>query len=112
VLTWNQHYQCVAEAVGAKPNYMHVSTDLLIAFNPELEGWLKGGFANSQVFDNSKIKSLVPDFRATTVFRQGIQQTIRQFQSNPRLQTVDAKFDQWCDRVIGAVQKMLPHPGF
>jgi len=52
-----------------------------------------------------KIKSLVPDFVATTTFKQGIGQTIEHFQRTPELRTVDAKFDQWCDRVVAMVPK-------
>jgi nucleoside-diphosphate-sugar epimerase len=108
VLTWNQCYQIVADIVGARPKFVHVSSDLLTKFNPELEGWLAGGFSNSVVFDNSKIKSWVPDFVATTGFKDGIGQTIRHFQANPRLQVVDAKYDQWCDRVIAAMEAVRP----
>ncbi|MGD0463264.1 MAG: SDR family oxidoreductase [Tepidisphaeraceae bacterium] len=109
VLTWNQCYQIVADAVGARPKFVHVSSEMLTAFNPELEGWLAGGFSNSVVFDNTRIKSWVPDFLATTGFKEGIGQTIRHFQSNPRLQVVDSKFDQWCDRVIAAMEAVRPH---
>jgi nucleoside-diphosphate-sugar epimerase len=108
VLTWNQCYQIVADIIGAKPKFVHISSEMLTAFNPELEGWLAGGFSNSIVFDNSKIKSWVPDFVATTGFKEGIGQTIKHFQSNPRLQVVDAKYDQWCDRVIAAMEAVRP----
>jgi nucleoside-diphosphate-sugar epimerase len=105
VLSWNQHYQIVADAVGAKPKFVHVASDTLVSLNPELQGWLRGGFSHSVVYDNSKIKSLVPDFVATTTFKQGIGQTIEHFQRTPELRSVDAKFDQWCDRVVATVQK-------
>jgi nucleoside-diphosphate-sugar epimerase len=103
VLSWNQHYRIVADIVGTKPNFVHVASETLVAMNPELDGWLMGGFAHSVVYDNSKIKSLVPDFVATTTFKQGIAQTIGHFQRHKMLRTVDTKFDQWCDRVVAAV---------
>jgi nucleoside-diphosphate-sugar epimerase len=105
VLTWNQHYQIVADAVGVKPKFVHVASDTLVALNPGLEGWLWGGFSHSAVYDNSKIKSLVPDFAATTTFKQGIGQTIEHFQRTADLRTVDQKFDKWCDGVVSAVEK-------
>ena len=106
VLTWNQIYQIVADAVGAKPRFVHIASETLIRFNPELQGWLLGCFAHSLVFDNSKIRQLVPDFVATTTFKQGIEQTIAHFRSDPTLQVVDATFDQWCDRTIGQIEKI------
>ena len=108
VLTWNQHYQIVADAVGAKPNFVHVASDTLVAMNPELEGWLWGGFSHGVVYDNSKIKSLVSDFVATTTFKSGIAQTIEHFQRTQTLRSVDVKFDQWCDRVIAAIDNVNP----
>lgn len=108
VLTWNQIYEIVAGAVGVKPKFVHVSSEMLAAFNPELGQWLLGCFAHCNVFDNSKIKSLVPDYVATTTFRQGVEQTIAHFRAEPKLQVVDEKFDQWCDRVVAAAEKMRP----
>ena len=64
-----------------------------------------GAFYFKENLELLKIKSLVPDFVATTTFKQGIGQTIEHFQRTPELRTVDAKFDQWCDRVVVTVQK-------
>jgi nucleoside-diphosphate-sugar epimerase len=108
VLTWNQAYKTVADIVNAKPRFVHIASDTLTNFNPELEGWLTGGFSNSAVYDNTKIKSWVPDYAATTTFKQGIAQTIKHFQSTPHLQAVDAKYDQWCDKVIAALDAVYP----
>ncbi len=105
VITWNQMYRIVTEIVGAKPNYVHVSSEMLIKHNPELEGWLLGCFAHSVVYDNSKIKSIVPDYVATTTFKQGMQKTIANFRANPVMQKVDEEFDRWCDKVIEHVSK-------
>jgi nucleoside-diphosphate-sugar epimerase len=102
VLTWNQIYQQVADAVGAKPKFIHIASETLIRFNPELDGWLLGCFAHSLVFDNSKIKRLIPDFVATTTFKRGIEQTIAHFRDDSSLQIVDSTFDEWCDRTIGS----------
>ena len=106
VLSWNQFYQIVADAVGVKPKFVHVASESLVKMNPELDSWIFGGFGHSVVYDNSKIKSLVPDYVATTTFKQGIGQTIEHFQVSPHLRSVDAKFDEWCDRVVTAVENL------
>lgn len=108
VLTWNQCYQIVADHVGVKPKFVHVASETLAQFDPELKGCLLGDWSHSVIFDNSKIKSLVPDYAATTTFKEGMRQTIAHFRANPSLQTVDPTFDPWCDRVIAAVQKIAP----
>jgi nucleoside-diphosphate-sugar epimerase len=108
VLTWNQHYQIVADAVGVKPKFVHISSDLLAAFDPRRAEFLHGDWANSAVFDNSKIKRFVPDYVATTTFKEGMARTIANFKATERLRTIDPAFDPWCDKVIAAVQGIQP----
>jgi hypothetical protein len=68
---------------------------------------LLGDKANSVVFDNAKIKRLVPDFVATTRFDQGIQASLRYYEAHPELQLEDPAFDAWCDQVIALYEQML-----
>ena len=66
-----------------------------------------GDKANNAIFDNSKLKRLVPGFVATTRFDQGIRKTIANIMSNPALQKEDLNYDLWCDRVIDAMDVAL-----
>lgn len=108
VLTWNDFYQIVAEVAGTTAQFAHIPSDALMTFDPGMEGGLLGDKTWSTVFDNAKIKKFVPDFHATTTFRQGMQRTIARFLANPALQTVDDKFNQWCDHVIETYDRALP----
>ena len=76
--------------------------DLLSALRPELLGTLLGDKANSVIFDNSKIKRLVPGFFATVRFDEGVRRTVEYVRSHPECQKADPEFDAWCDRVIKA----------
>ncbi len=104
-LTWNRIYDCIGEALNIPVKKFHVSTDFLVACRPELEGTLIGDKANSVVFDNRKIKRLVPEFTATVRFDQGIRQSLDYFMSHPELQRPDEEFELFCDRVIEIQQK-------
>ncbi|MGM7719356.1 SDR family oxidoreductase [uncultured Metabacillus sp.] len=107
-VTWNQIYEIIADALGVKLNAVHVPSEFLAACSKEdYRGGLLGDKANTVVFDNSKLKRLVPDFVATTRVDQGIKQTIENILANPELQTEDKEFDLWCDRVIDALQGAL-----
>lgn len=107
-LTWNQIYQSIADALGVKLNAFHVSSWLLDACSPQdFKGSLIGDKANSVVFDNAKLKRLVPGFTATVRFDQGIRKTIEYILSHPKYQTLDPEFDEWCDRVVLAVGKIV-----
>jgi Nucleoside-diphosphate-sugar epimerases len=103
-LTWNQIYESIASALGVKLNAVHVATDFLAACSTEdYRGSLLGDKSNSVVFDNAKLKRLVPDFVATTRFDQGVKQTVQHILAHPELQVEDPAFDAWCDRVIDAL---------
>ncbi len=104
-LTWNQIYQAIADALGVKLNAYHVSSEFLAAVSDyDLTGSLTGDKANSVVFDNTKLKRAVPDFKSTVHFENGIRQTIEYVLSHPEFQKEDPEFDAWCDRVISVLE--------
>ena len=105
-LTWNQIYESIARALGVKLNAVHVSTDFLTACSDyDFLGSLTGDKANSAVFDNTKLKRLVPGFVATKRFDVGVKETIDYVLSHEEYQIADEEFDRWCDRVIEALEK-------
>ena len=58
LLTWNQIYTLLAQAAGAEPNLVHVPSEIIARFDPELGAGLLGDKAHSVIFDNSKIREL------------------------------------------------------
>ncbi|MFD0673221.1 SDR family oxidoreductase [Cohnella sp. GCM10027633] len=104
-VTWNQIYEIIADALGVKLNAVHVSSSFLAAtsYGEDYRGGLLGDKANTVVFDNSKLKRLVPEFVATTRLDQGLKRTIAYILANPELQQEDPEFDAWSDKVIGAL---------
>jgi nucleoside-diphosphate-sugar epimerase len=103
-VTWNQIYEIIANALGVKLNAVHVSSAFLDACSKaDFRGGLLGDKANSVVFDNSKIKRLVPEFIATTRLDQGMRQTVEYILAHPEYQIEDTEFDVWCDKVVRAL---------
>lgn len=104
-VTWNQIYAATADALGVKLQAVHVASEFLDSCSQEdYRGGLIGDKSNSVVFDNSKLKRLVPDFVATTRLDQGIKQTAKFILAHPEYQPEDREFDMWCDKVINALQ--------
>ncbi len=104
-LTWNQIYQAIANALGVELKPYHVSSAFLDAVGPyDFYGGLIGDKANSVVFDNSKLKQLVPGFTAEIRFDQGIKECVENILEHPELQKEDFEFDKWCDNVIEALE--------
>jgi len=107
-VTWNQIYEIIAGVLGVQLNAVHVPSEFLAACSDQdLRGGLLGDKANTVVFDNSKLKRLVPEFVATTRADQGIRNTIQYMLAHPELQTEDPEFDVWCDKVVGALDEAL-----
>jgi nucleoside-diphosphate-sugar epimerase len=106
-LTWNQIYALVAAAAGAEPNVLHLPTDALVAADPTLLGSMWGDKSNSSVFDNSKLRSLVPDFVATTPFADGIRETVAWFDADPDRQRIDDEANALWDRLVAIYDDAL-----
>lgn len=106
-VSWNDIYNAIADAVGVelKPYYV-ASKTLADMSDYDLTGSLIGDKANSVVFDNSKVKSVVHDFKAEISAKDGIRMTVRNILAHPELQHDDEEFDKWCDKVIDALEKM------
>jgi nucleoside-diphosphate-sugar epimerase len=101
-LSWNQIYSLVGEAAGIEPDILHIPSDAVVAADPTELGTLWGDKSYSTVFDNSKLRSIVPDFAATTPFADGIRETVAWFDSDPSRQAIDDAANARWDR-LGAI---------
>ena len=108
VLTWNQIYQTIADALGVELHPYHVSSDYLSAvgdrYGYDFEGSLTGDKSSCAVFDNRKLKRLAPDMRTTVPFHEGVRIALDYMLAHPECQRPDPEFDAWCDRVIAALE--------
>ena len=112
VLTWDQIYQTIADALGVKLNPCHVSSDFLAAagakYGYDFEGALLGDKSVSVVFDNSKLKRVVPQMRTRVLFHEGVRKALRYICSHvEECQEEDPEFDAWCDRVAAVREQAL-----
>ncbi len=109
-LTWNQIYATLADTLGVELKAYHVSSDFLAAAGKgpgyDFEGSLTGDKAVSVVFDNSKLKRVVPDMCTRVRFDQGVRIAIDHILSHPeQCQREDPEFDAWCDKVINTLEE-------
>jgi nucleoside-diphosphate-sugar epimerase len=100
VLTWNDIYGTIAEALGVEAHIVHVPSDRLARVAPGMEGSLLGDKTWSVVFDNSKVKAFVPGFEATIPFRDGIRRTLAWFAAEPARRFVDEGVNAEMDRIL------------
>ncbi|HEY5079936.1 MAG TPA: SDR family oxidoreductase [Opitutaceae bacterium] len=102
-LTWDQYYGLTAEAAGVpSPKFVHIASDFITACLPSMAGTLLGDKANCALFDNSKIRRVVPGFEATTPYREGIARTVAWYDAEPSRRVVDTEACASWDRLIAA----------
>jgi nucleoside-diphosphate-sugar epimerase len=107
-LTWNQIFLATAEAAGvASPRLVHIASEFITACYPDTMGTLLGDKSHSAIFDNTKIKRFVPDYVATTRFRDGIAQTLRWFDADASRRTIDEAASARWDRLIAGYDRAL-----
>jgi len=99
-LTWNRAFATIADVLGVTAELVHVSSDMLVALRPDLEGPLLGDKAASIVFDNTLVKTLVPGFACPTTWAEGVARGWAYLQDHPEARVDDPEFDAFCDRVV------------
>lgn len=107
VLSWNQIYLEVYQALGQSPNMVHIPSDFIARFDEGAMGSLIGDKSNSVVFDNSKIKKFVPDYHCDVNWAEGLRRALTWFKAHPEFQTIDSESNLIWDKIIAAYEKVL-----
>jgi len=100
VLTWDQIYTMLGTAAGAEPRLVHLASERINAVDPGWGEGLLGDKAHSMVFDNTKIRTIVPDYVATIPFEQGAREIVAWHDEDPARCAVDEKLNATVDRLL------------
>jgi nucleoside-diphosphate-sugar epimerase len=101
-LTWNQIHEILGAAAGAEPRIVHVPSDAILAADDTWGRSLLGDKAHSVIFDNAKIRSVVPAYVATTPFSRGAREIIAWHDEDPSRRRVDRRIDELLDHLARA----------
>ena len=99
VLTWDQIYQTIARAAGCQAKLIHIPSEVIAPLYPRVGAGLLGDKACSVVFDNSKIKRLVPEFRATVPFAEGMARSVAWYDADPSRRKIDPDVNKMLDHL-------------
>jgi nucleoside-diphosphate-sugar epimerase len=105
VLTWNQIAQALAAGLGVTAQVVHVPSDAIAAADPEWGAGLLGDKAHSMIFDNAKVRGLVPGWRAVIPFEQGAREIADWYLADPARQVTDAALNAVMDKLAAAWSK-------
>ncbi|MFC4321759.1 SDR family oxidoreductase [Litchfieldia salsa] len=107
VKTWNQYLHIIGQVLGVEPKVVHMTSECISLFLPEMKAPLFGDASNSYIVDNTKIKRFVPDYKVTKTFESGIKQSIAYFENNHEKQTIDEDLNARMDQSIATYEGFL-----
>jgi nucleoside-diphosphate-sugar epimerase len=99
-LTWDGIARLLGSALGREPEIVHVASEAIAREIPEMGPGLVGDKAHSVLFDNTRIKQLVPGWVATTPFAEGAREIAAWYLADPSRQSVDPDLDAAFDRLV------------
>jgi len=99
VLTWNQIAEMLAAALGVTARLVHVPSEVIAAADPHWGASLIGDKSHSLVFDNTRIKALVPGWHAVIPFEQGAREITEWYLADPARQVTDIALDALMDKL-------------
>jgi nucleoside-diphosphate-sugar epimerase len=99
-LTWDAIAHLLADALGVEARLVHVASETIARVMPDLGAGLLGDKAHSVVFDNSRVKTLVPGWTATIPFADGAREIVDWHLADPRRQTVLPELNEGFDRLV------------
>jgi nucleoside-diphosphate-sugar epimerase len=100
LLPWNRIYRLLADACGRKADILHVPSEVIARYDERMGASLLGDKAHSVIFDNAKIKNMVPEFKAEIPFARGVKEIIAWYDEHPERQIIDEKVNSIIDRLI------------
>ena len=106
-LSWNNIYTILAGESGLEPHLFYVPSTIIARYDKEIGDWLLGDMAYSKIFDNSKIKQLVPDFNPQISFRQGAGEIVKWYDENQMSQKSDDRIDNLMNKIIRDFSRLL-----
>jgi nucleoside-diphosphate-sugar epimerase len=101
---WDQIAETLADAAGVEARIVHVPSDAIAAEDSEWGAGLLGDKAHSMVFDNSKVKSVVPGWVATVPFAQGAREIVEWHDEDESRRVIDQQLDAAMDRLAATYQ--------
>jgi nucleoside-diphosphate-sugar epimerase len=100
VLTWNQIHEILGAAAGAEPRIVHVPSDAILAADDAWGRSLLGDKTHSVIFDNAKLRALVPDYVASIPFSRGAREIVAWHDADPARRQVDERMSDLMDQLV------------
>jgi nucleoside-diphosphate-sugar epimerase len=107
-LSWDEIHLTIGRALGVEPRIVHVPSEVIARFDPDTGAGLLGDKRYSVIFDNTKIKRLVPGYQATITFAEGMRRSARWIEEHPDRKRIVGSINDLTDRLIAAMERVKP----
>jgi len=99
-LTWNGIYSILADELNVIPKIVHIPSETINLYDQMIGAGLLGDKSQSMIFDNTKIRKLVPDFNPEITFRQGAKEIVKWYLENTMQKEPDERIMLFMDHII------------
>lgn len=106
-LTWEAIHQTIAGTLGVEARIVHIPSEFIARAEPSLAGGFLGDKAWTSLFDCSKLKRLVPDFRTTISFQEGVRESIEWLLADPSRQRINPSVGESIERILAAWKRAM-----
>lgn len=107
LLTWNRIVNLMARELNAEPKIVYVPSNVIAKYDQEIGDGLLGDKMHSMIFDNSKIKALVPDFQPEISFEVGAKEIVSWYEEVAERQKVNEEINQLMDKIASDFTRFI-----
>lgn len=100
LLSWNAIYRLIAEAAGLELKPIYIPSTVIAKYDPDFGAGLLGDKAHSVIFNNSKIKRFVPEYKAEIPFSAGAKEITSWYEAHPERQTINETYNALMEKMI------------
>jgi nucleoside-diphosphate-sugar epimerase len=102
VYPWDAIFRMLGAAAGVEPELVHIAAESIAVGLPDWGPGLLGDKSHSVIFDNSKLRAVVPEFNPTTTFATGAREIVEWYDADPSRRVVDSTLNAKLDALIRA----------
>ena len=106
LLSWNDIYRIMANEMGVEAKIVAIPSKFIAKYDKNIGDSLLGDKMYSMIFDNSKIKKLVPEFNPKISFYDGVKEMVTWY-NKPENQIVDEHFNSITEQMISDYKKFI-----
>lgn len=105
--SWDAIHRVVGAALGVEPRIVHIPSEFIALLDTGLGERLLGDKAYSCLFDCSKLKRIVPEFKTSVWLEEGVEESVAWRRADPVRMVTDGVLDARLEHILAAWKRLL-----